>query len=209
VMAQYLPLVLAGLLIGSTTLIDNAMASQLPSGSVATLNYGRKLVNLAIAIPVFSLSRAVFPYFSQLVAGGRWAELHSTLRTYRRLILAGTIPLAAVMILGSRFFTSILFEHGAFGAASVDSVALVQALYAIQIPFMTLATLYVRLVSSLRLNHLLTISTIISIILNVSLNLLFMRWLGVAGIALSTSVVYAVACAYLLLVTRHVSLAGD
>jgi putative peptidoglycan lipid II flippase len=63
--------------------------------------------------------------------------------------------------------------------------------------------LYVRLISALQANRLLTIGSAINLVVNIGLNVLFMRRYGVAGIALSTAVVYAVSCAYLAVVAHR------
>ncbi len=204
VLSQYWPLIAAALLMGSTTIVDNAMASWLGSGSVATLSYGRKLVSLALTIPALSLSKAVFPYFAKMVARNEWRQVHHTLATYRRVILLGTIPLTGLLLLFSRPLTALVLERGAFDAGSTTQVALVQAMYALQIPFYTLGILYVRLASSLRMNHLLTVSTVISIVVNAGLNYVLMQYLDVAGIALSTSIVYVVSCCFLVLMISRV-----
>jgi putative peptidoglycan lipid II flippase len=59
--------------------------------------------------------------------------------------------------------------------------------------------LIVRAISSLSANRILAIGNVISVTVNVGLNWLFMRRIGVAGIALSTSVMYLVAFFYLYL----------
>ncbi len=203
VLHQYLPLVVAAALMSSTTLVDNAMASELGSGSVATLSYGRKLVALAISFPVLSISRAIFPYFSRQVATLNWPELRQTLARSRWAVLLAMIPLAVILFIFSRPLTSVVLQRGAFSAESTEAVAWVQAMYAIQIPFYTLSILYVRLISSMRLNYLLTVTTVISITLNVVLNYVLMHVMGVAGIALSTSLVFAVSCGFLAFVTHR------
>ena len=51
--------------------------------------------------------------------------------------------------------------------------------------------LLVHLVSSLKANRLLLNTALAAMLSNAALNYLFMRWMGVAGITLSTSVVQA------------------
>ncbi len=203
VLRQYLPLVFAAALMSSTTLVDNAMASQLGSGSVATLGYGHKLVALAISLPAMSLSRAVFPYFAQQVATHNWTAVRDTLAKFSWGVLLAMVPMTLVLLCFSYPLTSLVFERGAFRPENTDAVAWVQVMYALQIPFYTLSILYVRLVSSMRLNYLLTICTVISVVLNVVLNYVLMQRMGVAGIALSTSLVYLVACVFLGWVTTR------
>ena len=88
-------------------------------------------------------------------------------------------------------------ERGAFSRHDTQIIALVQAMYVIQIPFYTAGILFVRMLTSMQRNRTLFWGTGISLPLNVALNYVFMQRMGVAGIALSTSVMYAVSCAYL------------
>ena len=197
VIAQYIPAVGASLLMGSTLLVDQAMAARLESGSVAALTYGNKVIGFAVTLGSLSLGTAVLPFFSQMVARKQWAELRRTTRVYTGLILALTIPVTVLLFVFSEPLVRVLFERGAFSAADTAVVSKVQAFFALQIPFFLVGTLYVRLTSALRRNDVLLWGTGISVVVNVGLNLVFIRWLGVPGIALSTSAVYLIAMLFL------------
>ena len=67
----------------------------------------------------------------------------------------------------------------------------------LQLPVHLLGILYVRLISALGANRMLTIGAAVSLVVNVLLNVFFMRRFGVAGIALSTACVYLVSCVFL------------
>ncbi len=196
VMEQYAPVFAASCLMGGTALTDQAMASALSPGSVAALSYGNKTVALLTGLVTVSLGTAVLPHFSRLVARSQWGAVRHTLRTWVRLIAIVTIPLTILMIAGSTPFVRFAFERGAFSSHDTRIVALVQALYVIQIPFYTAGILFVRMLSSMQRNRTLFWGTGISLPLNIALNYVFMQRMGVAGIALSTSVMYVVACAY-------------
>jgi putative peptidoglycan lipid II flippase len=86
----------------------------------------------------------------------------------------------------------VLFQRGAFTSADTELVSWVQACYAIQIPFYICAMLFVRFISSIRRNDVLMYVSAINLVLDVVLNLVLMRVWHVAGIALSTSIVYIV-----------------
>jgi putative peptidoglycan lipid II flippase len=101
------------------------------------------------------------------------------------------------LLISSDYIVSLLFERGAFLRADVVLVGKVQALYSLQIPFYLLGILFVRLISALQKNIVLMWGAAISLPLDVILNFIFMRKIGVAGIALSTSLVYMVSCGYL------------
>jgi putative peptidoglycan lipid II flippase len=73
-------------------------------------------------------------------------------------------------------------------------VSRVLAFLSLQIPFYILGNMGVRLVSALKRNVLLTIIAGVNMVLNVVLNWIFMKYAGVAGIALSTAIVSMVSC---------------
>jgi putative peptidoglycan lipid II flippase len=204
---QYAPMVAGALLASGSFAIGQAMAAMLPAGSVAALNYGNKVVAMISEIGSMAIATAVLPHFSVMVARREWSAIRKTLRVYSRLIAVAAVPATVLLILGSKVLVRVLFERGAFTTQDTSLVATVQALYLLQVPFVMWGILLVRLASSLQKNQILLIGATITLPLNVVLNLALMRWLGVAGIALSTSVVYVVSCCYLVIsVTRALRL---
>jgi putative peptidoglycan lipid II flippase len=200
---QYAPMIAGAFLMGSTTLVDQTMAAMLGPGSVSALSYGNKVVAFAMGIGAMALSTAVLPHFSRMVAVRDWIGVRHTLKTYARLILLVTIPLTLLLIYFSEPLVRIIFERGAFKVADTHLVSQVQVLCLLQVPFYIMGIMFVRLVSSLKANYILLWGTTISVFLNITLNYLFMNLLGVSGIALSTSVVYAASFCFLLyMVTR-------
>lgn len=196
-LGQYLPAVAASAMMCSSTMIDQSMASMLEPGSVAALNYGNKLVALPLGIGTMALGTAVLPFFSKLVAASDWTGLRHTLKTYVRLILLVTIPFVAVAVLLSRPLVELLFQRGNFTADDTTRVAWIQSMFFLQMPFYTVTILFVRTISSLQANKVLIWGTAISFVVNITLNFVLMRFMGVAGIALSTSIVYAVLSIFL------------
>jgi putative peptidoglycan lipid II flippase len=197
VVRQYAPLIAGASIMSSTILVNQSMAAMLGAGSVSILNYGNKVTAVVVGISSVALSTATLPQFSRMVAAHRWSEVRHTLKTYTSLILLITIPLTSILILFSTTIVSLLFERGAFTSDETLAVAPVQSLYVLQIPFYLLGILVVRLISASKANHVLMWGAAINFCLNIGLNYLFMQWWGVAGIALSTSVVYMISLCYL------------
>lgn len=192
VAAQYGPMVAGSLLMTGTYLVDQLMAAMLSAGSVAALNYGNRVVALPVGLAATALGTVAVPYFSSMVAQENWSEVRHTLGRYLRVIFAVTVPLALLLILISKPLVRLLFERGAFTAEDTQTVARVQSFYALQIPFYIAGIMVVRVISSIRANQILLWGAAINLSVNIVLNYLLMKWLGVAGIALSTSFVYLV-----------------
>jgi putative peptidoglycan lipid II flippase len=194
VIGQYVPMVMGALLMGTTELVDQAMAAMLPSGSVAALSYARKIINVVVVVGAIPLGAATLPYFSDMVAKRDWESCRHTLRTYTGLILLVTVPMTAGMVVFAHPLVQILFQRGAFISLDTAVVSHVEAWLALQVPFYVLVGMAVRLISALKRNGILVGIAAVNTVLNAVLNWLLMWRYGVAGIALSTSLVYVVCC---------------
>ncbi|MDB6175434.1 MAG: virulence factor family protein [Chthoniobacteraceae bacterium] len=199
---QYFPTMAASAMMCSTALIDQSMASMLVAGSVSALNFGNKIVAFVLTIETAAIGTVVLPYFSRLAATSDWSALKRTLITYVKLILLTTIPITIIGMMFSEKLVALLFERGKFGSDDTARVAWVQMMFFIQIPFYSVSILMVKLISSLQANKILLWGTIISVSLNILLNFILAKSMGAAGIALSTSVVYAVSALYLTIMAR-------
>jgi putative peptidoglycan lipid II flippase len=184
---QYGPVLLSGVVASGGLLVDQSMAAMLPAGSVSALVSGNRFVSVIIALLAGAVSTAVTPYFSRMIAQRDWTGCRHTIRTWVRLTALVSVPLALLLIAASHTIVKFAFEHGAFGPRDTAVVASVTAMYAIQIPFIVSSRVFYRFIIAMRRTDLALYCGMLNLILDVALNLILMRWLGVAGIALATS----------------------
>lgn len=203
VLGQYGPMVAGGLIMGGNPIIDQVMAARLAPGSVALLGYGAKVVSFAAGIATVALSSAIFPHFSALTASHDWDRLSRTIRDYAALVLVVSVPAVIVGVVFSEDIVRLLFQRGAFTATDTQAAARIQAFYLLQVPFHLASILFVRFISASNGNRFLVWMSCINAVTNVVGNYVLSARLGVAGIALSTSVVHAIAFAVLLLHVRR------
>ncbi len=108
------PILLGGAVGQIASIIDRIMASGLPAGSIAALNYGNKVKGLPLGIFVGAIGTAIYPALSLSFAQGRderfKAELSDGLRLVSLIMVPATIGL---MVLGEPI-VRLLFERGAF-----------------------------------------------------------------------------------------------
>lgn len=201
--SQYLPMVAGATLATGSWAIGQAMAAMLPAGSVASLNYGNKVVSMVSEVGSMALATALLPHFSVMVARREWATIRATLRVYVRLIVLISVPATIILILASPLIVRLLFQRGAFTPADTRLVGTIQSLYLTQVPFVMIGMLFVRLASALQRNRILLVGAMITLPLNVMLNLVLTRYLGVAGIAVSTTLVFVTSCCYLVFAVRR------
>jgi putative peptidoglycan lipid II flippase len=184
---QYGPVLLSGLVASGGLLVDQAMAAMLPSGSVSALAYANRFVSVVITLLAGAVSSAVVPHFSRMIAHADWAGCRHTLRTWVRITALVSTPIALALIAGSHLLIRTAFQHGVFSPADTALVTPVLAMYAIQIPFFVSSRVFYRFLVAMRRTDLIFYCGALNLALDVVLNLLLMRWYGVAGIALATS----------------------
>jgi putative peptidoglycan lipid II flippase len=203
VVGQYAALIAGGALMSVTTVVDQLMAASLGSGASSALSYGAKAVNFGVGVASAVVGAAVMPFFSKMVAAADWRGLRETLRTNVLLIIVVTIPITLIFVIFSEPLVRLLFQRGEFGAGDTLLVARIQRCFALQIPFYAAMIPLVRAISALRANHILTIAAALNLTSCIVLNWALMRLMGVAGIALSTAVVYLISFVFCLVALRR------
>jgi putative peptidoglycan lipid II flippase len=197
VCTQYAPLVAVTLVMTGSTLVDQSMAGRLASGSVAALSYGTRLLGVLIVIGPTAVGTAVLPHISTAAMLAEPKALRKTLRTYGLFVLAVILPVTAGLMYFSEPIVRVLFQKGAFSEEAAQLVSTVQRASLLQLPIAVLLALEVRLTSALKVNRLLYHVAALSLILTFGFDVLFMRWLGVAGIAFAGAAVRFVSSLYL------------
>ncbi len=185
--ARYLPVMLSSVVASGGLLIDQAMAAALPAGSVSALSYGGRFVSVIITLMGGAVATALTPYFSKMVAAENWTGCRDSLEKWAKIATLASLPLTLTLIVGSRFLVRLAFEHGAFTSRDSAVVAPVMALYAIQIPFFVCSRVHYRFLLALGRTDLIFYCGVLNLVLDLILNLVLMRMIGVAGIALATS----------------------
>ncbi|HEY8857529.1 MAG TPA: lipid II flippase MurJ [Rugosibacter sp.] len=186
---QYLPVTIGSLFMTGTVVTDQVMAGWLTSGSVATLAFASILVNYLNAFAGRALGVPAIIHFSTLTAHKKWAEARRLMG--QALLIIGGIALGLTIIVWgfSDWLVAQLFERGAFTAIDTAHVAEVQKYYSLQLTFQFVGVLLVRMLSALGKNRVILAVAMFNFLANILLNWIFMKTLGVAGIALATSVV--------------------
>ena len=184
---QYGPVLLSGVMASGGLLVDQSMAARLPSGSVSALVYAGRFVGVVLTLLGGAFSTAVTPYFSRMIAHQDWAGCRKILHTWVRLTALVSVPITVVFIAGARLLIRVTLQHGTFGPYDTAVVAPVLAMYALQIPFFVTSRAFYRFLVAMRRTDLILYCGTLNLGLDVVLNLILMRWFGIAGIALATS----------------------
>lgn len=184
---QFGPLALSGLVASGGLLVDQGMAASLQAGSLSALVYAGRFVAVPMALFGGAVSTALAPVFSEMIARDERAGCRKLLRTWAWRTFGLASAITAGLIVASRTLVRATLQHGVFGPVDTKAVSAVLVMYALQIPFFVSSRVFYRFLVAAGRTDLVLYCGILNLALDVVLNLVLMRWMGVAGIALATS----------------------
>ena len=192
-----------GALMSANTVVDQAMAATAGGGSVAALGFAAKIPAAVLGLAGLALGTTMLPHFAEFAANRRFDEMAAALRRHTlRIGLAGA-AMALLLAAVSRPLVRLLFEHGSFGPADTARVATIQSLYALQIPPFLVGIVAARYLNALGRDRWILAVSALNFVLNFAGNWVLLRFMGLPGIALSTSLFYGVAATILLVLCRR------
>jgi putative peptidoglycan lipid II flippase len=200
---QYGPVLLSAVVASGGLLVDQALAASLPAGSISALVFAGRFVGVVLTLLAGAVSSVTAPHFSTLAARRDWQGCRTTIRQWTRFTAAIAIPAAAVLIIGAHLLVRVTLQHGVFTPRDTSAVAPVLALYAIQIPFFAVSRVYYRFVLAMRRTDMVLYCGVLNLILDVVLDLVLMRYMGVAGLALATSLWTVSTCGFFRICARR------
>jgi putative peptidoglycan lipid II flippase len=167
---------------------DMMIASFLPAGSIAALNYGNRLMQLPLGIIGVSAGVAVLPMFSRCVAEKNWEKLESSFRFSMVTIYALMLPITAVIIALGDDIIRVIFMRGAFDQKSLNLTYMALIFYSLGLVYYSLNRQIIPLFYAQKNTKTPVKISAIIVVLNIILNIILMQWLQHGGLALATSI---------------------
>ncbi|WP_055444747.1 murein biosynthesis integral membrane protein MurJ [Lacinutrix himadriensis] len=178
----------SGFLTGLISATDQFFAAQLIIGSIAALNYGLRIPSFFVAIIVMALGNVLLPYFSKLSITNR-EEAFRLLYYILKRLFGALIIVSIVLIFLSDFIIELSFERDAFTEKDTEIVANIQRVFLLGLPFAICEIILVRFLTSINKNSYMAYVALISVILNIILDIILMEYYGIMGIALCTTLI--------------------
>jgi putative peptidoglycan lipid II flippase len=114
-----------------TPFLDKLWASRMAEGSIASLNYALKLIQLPVGVMTAGISTVMYSRFSHLASERRLADLvHEVARTFQALVFC-VLPITAFTVMMAEPLVSLAFQRGLFDYQAVRATADALAYYAI------------------------------------------------------------------------------
>lgn len=169
------------------TLIDKAMASTLPEGTISGLNYGHRLMNVFSGLLSTAIATALYPQMIELIALKKENELSKLIVKIVDIFCILMIPVTVACVLFRTELVASAFQRGSFTESSTALTSGVFALYSLGILFIACNTVITNLFYGYGNTKTPMYISIANLVINVILNLILIRVWGVNGLALATS----------------------
>ncbi|MGJ8685714.1 MAG: murein biosynthesis integral membrane protein MurJ [Nonlabens sp.] len=178
----------SGFLTGMNGVVDQYFAAQLVLGSIAAMNYGKKMPAFLIGLLTIAITNVLLPYFSKLVLNNREKSFKMVFKMMKITFLGGAI-FAVLGIIFTDFFVEFFFQRKEFTTKDTDIVSNIQKIFLLYIPFTIAGMINVNFLTSINKNSFMAYVSFGALVLNIILDYVLIQYYGILGIAICTTVV--------------------
>ncbi|NLM97546.1 MAG: murein biosynthesis integral membrane protein MurJ [Halanaerobiaceae bacterium] len=183
-----LPVLLGTAINDLNVIIDKTLASRLVSGSISALNYANKLNGLLLGVFISAIATVVFPLLAKEFSNNNITGVKRIMSYGVILILLITIPATVGLAVLATPIVQVAFERGAFNPNDTIMTSSALIFYSLGLVASALRLLITRVYYSLQDTRTPMINGVISLGLNIILNLIFIQFMAHTGLACATSI---------------------
>lgn len=178
-------------------MVDRTLASTLAEGSISALNYASKLNGFVMALFITSIAVVIYPMLSKLSSEDNLDEFKNSVVQSINSVTLLVIPISVGAIVLSKPIVKLLFQRGEFDERATSMTAIALVMYSIGLIAFGLRDILNRVFYSLKDTKTPMINGSISMGMNIVFNIILVKYLKIAGLALATSI-SAIICIFLL-----------
>jgi putative peptidoglycan lipid II flippase len=168
-------------------LVNTFLATGEGEGPVSWLGYAFRLMYLPIGLFGVSIATAALPDISRQAAGADLASVRRTVSGAVRMMLMLNVPATAGLMVLATPIVALIYERGRFLPSDTAATALALVCYAPGLIGYSAVKIASPTFYSLRDSRTPVIVSVLSVLVNLALNLVLVRAMGYEGLALGTA----------------------
>ena len=168
--------------------IDKAFASVLEIGSISALYYSNRLMQFPLGGRGITLSTVFFPLIAKYIASKEFDNFENSVSLGIRMGGFIMLPSAFMLFLFSPYIVSIIYQHGIFTSSDTYMTSMALKYYTIGLFFYSGSNFLNRVFYSLKDSKTPMHIGVLSVILNIILDIILMHKMSYKGLALATSI---------------------
>ena len=181
--------VIAGVSVNEVNvLVDRTIASNVSIGGISALNYANKLNGFIYGIFVLSIVTVLYPTIIKKINQGDNEGFLNSFREATMSVVLLVLPAAIGLMVLPKPIISFLYERGAFDENAVAITSSALFFYSFGIIGVSLRFVISRVYYALKDTKTPMINGIYGVLINIFLNIILSRYLGIGGLALATSI---------------------
>lgn len=169
-------------------LVDRTIASSLSIGGISALNYANRLNLFIQGLFVTSIITAMYPMISSYASKKNFSGVKKTLVESINIITIMVLPITIGTLLFSKEVTIMLFGRGAFNTEAIQMTSTALYFYAFGMMGVGIREVLARGFYSIQNTKTPMINAAIGMIINILLNIVLSKYMGIGGLALATSI---------------------
>lgn len=169
-------------------LVDRTIASSLSVGGISALNYANRLNLFIQGLFVTSIITAMYPMISSYASKQNYNGIKKTLGESINIITILVLPITIGTLLFSQEVIIMLFGRGAFDTGAIQMTSTALYFYAFGMMGVGLREVLARGFYSMQNTKTPMMNAAIGMIINIVLNIVLSRYMGIGGLALATSI---------------------
>lgn len=172
--------------------VDRAFASLLETGAISAMHYANIIRNFFQLITSTMMAKVLYPILSDAVVHNDIGRIKYILNKGTKLLILICLPISAGAVLLSKNIVAIVFQRGSFDEESLQHTQVIFCATIIFLVFVAVLDIITKVFYSLQYNRVVMVLGIVTVAINIILNILWIKPWGVLGLTVSSGIALAV-----------------
>lgn len=183
------PFIFSILVTQGAGIVYRMLVSGLAEGSLSSLKFAEKITQLLTIVFLNSVTMVIYPLLSEKAAKKDWKGIEETITHALQLIVFITLPIITFVAILRQPIVSFLFERGSFTAADTTATSIALLYLVLGLTTTGISSVFGHAVLAIQKTKAAVAITIASQIVAISLFMFLVPRMGMAGLALASSLV--------------------
>lgn len=188
IMHMIMPILIGSSVEQINTIIDRTLSSGLQLGAVSALSYASRVNDVVISVFIAAITTIIFPMLSEAFVKEEREKVKNIIKDGLSIIMMITIPATIGLMTLSDPFVRLIFERGEFDTTSTLMTSGALFMYSIGLTGIGARLLLNKAFYSLGDTTTPMKNGVVAVVINVITSVILVRFLGLGGIALGTSI---------------------
>lgn len=182
-----IPILLGNSIVQINTIVDKILSSYLPEGSLSALNYGNTLTMIVTGVIILSLSTVLYPALTSCISQGKIDQFEKMLSKSLSTLSFILIPISVITVFTAEDIVILVYGRGSFGEQAIQATTIALSCYAPMFLAYGIREVLTKALYAFQDSKTPMINCSVGVCFNVAFSIILVQRIGIAGIALGTT----------------------